>query len=42
LEIIPDDHSQEGILLESEAVVAILGPPKTLALLSSEIVDLEI
>ena len=37
-----DDHSQERIRLESEAVVAILGRSKTLTLLSSEIVDLEI
>ena len=37
-----DDHRQERIRLESEAVVAILGRSKTLTLLSSEIVDLEI
>ena len=35
-----DDHRQERIRLESEAVVAILGRSKTLILLSSEIVDL--
>jgi predicted nucleic acid-binding protein len=37
-----DDHRQERIQLESEAVVAILGRSKTLILLSSEIVDFEI
>ena len=37
-----DDHSQERVRLESEAVVAILGRSKTLTLLSSEIIDLEI
>jgi predicted nucleic acid-binding protein len=37
-----DDHRQERIRLESEAVVAILGRSKILTLLSSEIVDLEI
>jgi len=37
-----DDHSQERIRLESEAVVTILGRSKTLTLLTSEIVDLEI
>jgi len=37
-----DDHSQERIRLESEAVITILGRSKTLTLLTSEIVDLEI
>jgi predicted nucleic acid-binding protein len=39
-----DDQSQERILLESEAVLTILGRchSKSLVLLSSEIVDLEI
>jgi len=37
-----DDQSQERIRLESEAVITILGRSKTLTLLSSEIVDLEI
>jgi predicted nucleic acid-binding protein len=37
-----DDHSQERIRLESEAVISILGRSKTLTLLTSEIVDLEI
>ena len=37
-----DDHRQDRIRLESEAVVAILGRSKILTLLSSEIVDLEI
>ena len=39
-----DDHSQERIRLESEAVISILDRchSKTLTLLSSEIVDLEI
>jgi predicted nucleic acid-binding protein len=37
-----DDHSQERVRLESEAVIAILGRSKTLTLLTSEIVDLEI
>jgi predicted nucleic acid-binding protein len=37
-----DDHSQERIRLESEAVITILGRSKTLTILSSEIVDLEI
>ncbi len=37
-----DDHHQERIRLESEAVIVILGRPKTVTLLSSEIVDLEI
>ena len=37
-----DDQSQERIRLESEAVLAILGRSKTVTLLSSEIVDIEI
>ena len=37
-----DDHGQERIRLESEAVITILGRSKTLTLLTSEIVDLEI
>jgi predicted nucleic acid-binding protein len=39
-----DDHSQERIRLESEAVITILDrcDSRTLSLLSSEIVDLEI
>ena len=37
-----DDQSQERIRLESEAVITILGRSKTLTLLTSEIVDLEI
>jgi predicted nucleic acid-binding protein len=37
-----DDHSQERIRLESEAVITILGRSKTLTLLTSDIVDLEI
>ena len=37
-----DDHRQERIRLESEAVIAILERSKTLILLSSEMVDLEI
>ena len=37
-----DDHRQERIRLESEAVIAILDRSKTLILLSSEMVDLEI
>ena len=37
-----DDHSQERIRLESEAVITILGRSKTLPLLTSEIVELEI
>jgi predicted nucleic acid-binding protein len=37
-----DDHSQERIRLESEAVITILGRSKTLTLLTSEILDIEI
>jgi len=37
-----DDQSQERIRLETEAVITILGRTKTLTLLTSEIVDLEI
>jgi predicted nucleic acid-binding protein len=37
-----DDHSQERIRLESEAVITILGRSKTLTLLTSEVVDLEV
>jgi predicted nucleic acid-binding protein len=37
-----DDQSQERIRLESEAVITILGRGKTLTLLTSEIVDLEV
>lgn len=37
-----DDQRQERIRLESEAVIAILDRSKTLILLSSEMVDLEI
>jgi predicted nucleic acid-binding protein len=37
-----DDHSQERIRLESEAVITILARSKTLTLLTSDIVDLEI
>jgi predicted nucleic acid-binding protein len=37
-----DDQCQERIRLESEAVITILGRSKTLTLLTSEIVDLEI
>jgi predicted nucleic acid-binding protein len=37
-----DDHSQERIRLESEAVITILGRSKTVTLLTSGIVDLEI
>jgi predicted nucleic acid-binding protein len=37
-----DDQSHERIRLESEAVITILGRSKTLTILSSEIVDLEI
>lgn len=37
-----DDQSQERIRLESEAVITILGRGKTLTLLTSEILDLEV
>ena len=37
-----DDQTQERIRLESEAVITILGRSKTLTLLTSEIVGLEI
>lgn len=37
-----DDHDQERIRMESEAVMTILSRSKTLTLLTSEIVDLEI
>ena len=37
-----DDQSQERIRLESEAVITILGRSKTLTILTSETVDLEI
>ena len=37
-----DDHSQERIRFESEAVFTILSRSKTLTLLTSDIVDLEI
>jgi predicted nucleic acid-binding protein len=37
-----DDHAQERIRLESEAVITILSRSKTLTLLTSEIVDFEI
>lgn len=37
-----DDHCQERIRLESEAVITILARSKTLILLTSDIVDLEI
>jgi predicted nucleic acid-binding protein len=37
-----DDHTQERIRLESEAVIIILGRSKTLTLMTSEIVALEI
>jgi predicted nucleic acid-binding protein len=37
-----DDHLQERIRLESEAVITILSRSKILTLLTSEIVDLEI
>ena len=37
-----DDHVQERIRLESEAVITILSRSKTLTLLTSEIVDFEI